>query len=98
MEHRAHTRRKTLKHGSLILKAGGLKVDCIIRDISAGGARIWRPHWISLPPRFELAIPGEMSRAVRLCWQHGQEAGVQFAIVAAGSARRSFGKKEMTAA
>jgi hypothetical protein len=98
MDNRAHPRRKTLKHCSLILKSNGAKIDCVLRDISAGGARLWRPYWVSLPARFQLAIPGEPVREVRLCWQFGQEAGVAFLAASGNAVRRSFGRSRATAA
>lgn len=98
MELRAHTRRRTLKHGALTLKPGGTRVDCIVRDISASGARIWRPHWVRLPARFQLTIPGELNVKVQLRWEVGQEAGVQFVGSGVAFARQSFGRRGATAA
>ncbi|HEX2257818.1 MAG TPA: PilZ domain-containing protein [Afifellaceae bacterium] len=98
MEHRAHPRRKTLKHGSLVLKPGGAKVDCVVRDISAGGARIWRPHWVRLPRRFQLTIPGEINVKAELCWENGQEAGLRFVGSGTAFARQAFGRRGARAA
>ena len=78
MDHRTQTRRKTLKQGLLILRPGGPEIGCVIRDYSGGGARIWRPHWVRLPPRFKLVISGELALDVEVRWQVGQEAGLQF--------------------
>lgn len=93
MDNRAYPRRRTLKHGALTLKSGGPKVDCVVRDISASGARIWRPHWLRLPARFQLTIPGELNVTVQLRWEIGQEAGVQFVGSGMAFARRSFGRR-----
>jgi len=98
MEHRAHPRRRTLKHGALTLTPSGRKIDCVVRDVSAGGARIWRPHWVRLPARFQLSIPGEINVKVELRWEVGQEAGVAFIGSGTAFARQSFGRRGATAA
>jgi hypothetical protein len=78
MEKRIHRRRKTMKHGWLVLEPGSPKIDCIVWELSSAGARIWRPYWVSLPKHFELIVPGAPAAMVQLRWQMGQEAGVQF--------------------
>jgi hypothetical protein len=79
MENRASVRRRTLKQALLILNTNGSVVDCLIRDLSFGGAGLWLHNWMALPRRFDLVLPGEKLRVgARLAWQRGQAAGVQF--------------------
>jgi hypothetical protein len=79
MEHRIEGRRRTLRKGLIVLNANASVIECLVKNISPGGAGLWMHGWMVLPERFELRIPGEDLRAdVRLAWQRGQEVGVEF--------------------
>lgn len=59
------------------VQVNGTLVSCVIRDRSAGGARLVFRRVVQLPPRFELrertAVYG-----VELVWFDGVQAGVRF--------------------
>ena len=56
-----------------------VSMSCTVTDISMRGARLSFGFAVALPPRFDLALTrtGELLD-VRLAWQSGREAGVQF--------------------
>jgi hypothetical protein len=58
---------------------GALSTQCTVTHLSSTGARLIVPASISLPDRFDIAIPqrGLDSRA-RLVWRKDDQAGVEF--------------------
>jgi hypothetical protein len=74
---RIASRREVL--GPALLKGPELRTNCIIRDLSARGARLEVPHSIPLPSEFNLLfLKANTSRHVRLRWRRGDLAGVEF--------------------
>lgn len=76
---RAHRRRRVLKRGALILNNGFSRIDCTIRDISEGGARIVTDSMINLPKHIELLVTesGEKYTA-QTRWQKDRQSGLMF--------------------
>ncbi|WP_225133131.1 MULTISPECIES: PilZ domain-containing protein [Bradyrhizobium] len=69
--------RRILKGGQIVF--GSLSVDCIVRDISATGARIQArgPFWF--PDSFVLAIASDgTSRPCHIVWRKDGQIGVAF--------------------
>ena len=87
-ERRESRRRKTLLAGKVIFGANRLAMDCAIRDLSAGGARLSFADPQGLPGEFELQLPsrGTVFRA-EVRWRRGREVGVQFRAVLRGPSR-----------
>lgn len=55
------------------------RVECELRDVSPGGARICMPEGVSLPDRFRMDLP--QFKRPRVCmkrWECGREIGVEF--------------------
>ena len=78
-ERRAHPRHRTLKQGKVVL-SDWMVFDCLIRDLSEGGARLELGGLTDLPREFRLLIASSnLLVPVALVWQHGQTAGVRFA-------------------
>jgi hypothetical protein len=77
-EHRRGRRRRMLKAGKIIVSDTSM-IDCTIRDISDGGARIVFGAPTQLPEGFWLMIVSDarMVPAERL-WQRGLAAGIRF--------------------
>jgi hypothetical protein len=76
-ERRGDTRRTALK-GARILAKDGTVVDCRLRNISDGGARLELAGPQLLPHTFELEIAGMSTRTCSLRWAKGNLVGVQF--------------------
>ena len=63
--------------------------DCVVKDMSAQGARLRVRDGKTVPQQFELVIAhtGE-SRPARVCWRTEKEVGVSFM-----PERRTFGRR-----
>ncbi len=77
---RIEHRERVLRRGRIILGDGFSTIDCIIRDISAHGARFTVQEGIAVPRTLALSIldTGRTHQAVRR-WQRGPSIGVEFA-------------------
>ena len=78
IEKRTAPRRRVLKHGMLAFGGGG-GIDCMVRNISASGARLDVVNPIGLPPSFTLVIQAD--RFMRRChpvWCNDKQIGVAF--------------------
>ena len=75
---RGDHRQRTLK-GARVLLTDASTIDCTIRDISKGGARLVFGDAFSLPNEFRLLLVSTNTIVpVRLQWQRGKMAGVGF--------------------
>lgn len=78
-ERRAHTRHRVLKRGKIIINDLVSVVDCTVRDMSEGGARLRVNGVFVAPDNFVLDIVGSgIKRPVSTQWQCGTEIGVQY--------------------
>ena len=84
---RAEERTPTLA-AAQITRAGRV-IDCVVRDISAKGARLRVPDGGAVPQQFELLLKqtGEY-RPANVRWRRPNEVGVSFM-----PERRSFGRR-----
>ncbi len=74
-----------------ILIDGRNSLQCQLSDLSPGGAKLSLPESTPLPLNFRLKISHEdLSLLVRLAWQRGGEAGVEFMMFKDGFQRRKI--------
>lgn len=79
MDQRSSERARTLLAGRIIFNNRSSVIDCVVWDLSSGGARITFDFPISIPDRFELEIPKRnISAPVRIVWSDTKEHGVAF--------------------
>jgi hypothetical protein len=65
--------------GHALIVAPGLRKDCVIRNLSASGAKLAVSSQTSLPDEFDLVLlKTNSTRRVSLRWRHGDFVGVQF--------------------
>jgi hypothetical protein len=65
--------------GEALVIAPGIKARCIVRDLSATGAKLGVSRKVILPQQFEvLLLKTKSIRRVMLRWRDGDFAGVQF--------------------
>jgi PilZ domain len=77
-EKRTAPRHRVLKHGTLAFGGGG-SVDCMVRNISSGGARLDLANPFRLPPSFTLVIESDhFMRRCRPVWCSDTRIGVAF--------------------
>jgi PilZ domain len=78
IEKRATLRHRVLKHGTLAFGGGG-GVECTVRNISSGGARLDVSNPIALPGSFTLVIQNDQfMRRCHPVWVSEQRVGVAF--------------------
>lgn len=71
-------RRRTLLSGKIDFHNRAV-FDCVVRNISAGGAKIACAQQIALPDIFHLSIPQkDERRRARAVWRGREEIGVRF--------------------
>lgn len=75
-ERRGYERSSVLHPGALHNSEGA--IDCVIKDISASGARLAVQRRIPDDDRFILDIDGLGLFPSRIVWQRGDHAGIQF--------------------
>jgi hypothetical protein len=95
LENRRAPRRQVQGHATV--RAPGLEVSCVIRDLSATGARIEVPSSVHLPDEFNLLLAeAKSSRHVHLRWRRGDFAGVEFDRANALKAMAALGDREQS--
>ena len=79
-ERRRTKRRRTFYRGTILHTGRSVSLDCTVRDVSVGGARIEVQTDVALPETFELAVPqlDFASRPVRIVWTRNRDIGVHF--------------------
>jgi uncharacterized protein YceH (UPF0502 family) len=79
-ERRTSTRQKSFLRGSIQFNNRRTVIDCLVRDISATGARLIFSDSVSVPDVVELYIPQkEQTLRAHVQWRRGDEVGVAFA-------------------
>jgi hypothetical protein len=84
VERRRHPRERVFSAARLVVDEEAVAMECIIRDISTGGAGLRLAGVIDLPRRFVLEADGGVRRLCRLIWQCEFDAGVVFEATAVG--------------
>ena len=75
---RGQFRRTVIKGARIIFNDGMSTLNCRVRDMTAGGARLDLSTQQLLPHEFELQVSGSLSRRCGLCWARGNSIGVRF--------------------
>jgi hypothetical protein len=76
---RSASRVRSLLGARIVFNNRFSTVDCVVRDISASGAKLLVTGANMLPEEFELEIPQKgRKHRVRLVWRRGDVCGVQF--------------------
>src|SRR5438067_13825598 len=78
---RSSTRQKCLLQGRIYFNNRQSTVDCLIRDLSSGGARLKISEAVAVPEMIDLYIlaKDETCRA-KVRWRRGEEVGVSFIL------------------
>jgi two-component system cell cycle response regulator len=80
VERRKHPRIAVVQPATLLRDDGSPIADCVLRDISVGGARLRIEAVAQVPRTFNLQVPrgGKVQRHCELVWQADSEMGVRF--------------------
>jgi PilZ domain len=93
-ERRTYPRLRVLKSAELVL-AKSTSFECVVRDLTIGGARIEIPNTIDLPKELEVAFDGGSSmRPCRLVWRTISVAGLEFLDIGTSVGRSYEGAKQ----
>ncbi len=94
---RVEHRHRVFKRGRIIFGDGFSTIDCVIRDLSARGARITVEDQIAVPTNFSFALldAGTVFTAMRR-WQRGRSIGIEF--VADATSRRRPAQRDANGA
>lgn len=72
-------RTRTFMAARILFNKGLMQVDCTVRNMSEGGAKLEVSQAITLPDEFDLVIPQRATtRRVRMCWRSADHCGVAF--------------------
>jgi hypothetical protein len=78
-EHRREIRQRTFLKGRIIFNKGASSMDCLVRDMSASGARLSLSETTTLPDSFDLYIPQkEKTYRSTLAWRRADGVGITF--------------------
>lgn len=70
---------RTLKGGRIVFNAGFAVFDCVVRNISEGGAMLQLSGPLGIPRQFELIMdPGSPRRKCTVRWRTENAIGVSF--------------------
>lgn len=75
---RRHRRIRTLKSGRIVSQDGTFATNCLIVNISEGGAALQPTELLRLLPDFILELQLGPTYRCRVCWRHGNKVGVRF--------------------
>ena len=75
---RTHARTRTLKSGQIVYNNANCVADCLILNLSDGGAALQATDAITLPTRITLKDKRGKSYQCEVCWHHGKKLGVRF--------------------
>lgn len=77
-ENRLTPRRNTMIEATIVFGGGQKKVPCIIRNLSAGGAKLEVAKVAGIPQTFDLLVPRQQPHHCRVAWRALKELGVAF--------------------
>ncbi|MFQ5466681.1 MAG: response regulator [Kiloniellaceae bacterium] len=75
---RVHPRFRTLKAGRIVSRDGRFATECLVLNLSKGGAALRPAEFQQLPGAFELHLRSGPRRTCEVCWRHGDKVGVRF--------------------
>ena len=78
LNRRVHARSHLLKRGLVVLGNGYSTVECVVLDVSSGGALLKFSGFIGLPKTFELRLDSGVRHRVEVCHTTFDTAGVRF--------------------
>lgn len=77
-EKRANPRQRTLKGARIVFNDKSSTLDCVVRNLSEGGARLKVASVVGIPDSFSLRFEDGRSFECRVVWRRGEELGVEF--------------------
>ncbi len=69
---------RVLRRARLVFRQGHSAIDCVILDLSDGGARIRLSGLLAVPRAFELRLDTGVTYPASVCYRQPDAAGVRF--------------------
>jgi hypothetical protein len=92
IERRREARLRCLLTGTIVFDDNKATFDCVVRSISAHGARVELAEAFRVPETFDLVVPHhEQMHHAEVIWRKGERAGVALSDIAG----RAFDRKRM---
>lgn len=82
-ERRQHSRTRVLRRAKVVFQRGHSAIDCVVLELSPGGAKLRLGAWLSLPDAFELRLEHGPTLPARVCHRGPESTGVRFLADAA---------------
>ena len=80
MEGRTDHRKRTFIGAKILLKGGASVLDCVVKDLSDGGARLRVDGAVAVPEEFDLKLSDSRSFHCRVVWRRLEAVGVSFQV------------------
>lgn len=77
-ERRTATRSRALKSGRVVTNNGHSTHDCMVRNLSAQGAKLVFETTIDIPDQFQLRLEDGVLRPCTVRWRKARDIGVSF--------------------
>jgi hypothetical protein len=78
-ESRKAARRRVLKGGSIVFNDGRSTIDCVVVNLSEGGARLRVVTPLGIPDSFVLRLSDSQVYKASVAWRKASEIGVSLA-------------------
>ena len=79
VDRRRSVRSRVFMGGRLAFNHRHSTMDCVVRNLSEGGARIVLPRFVLLPPEMDFVVPStDRSYRARVAWQDDCDIGLSF--------------------
>jgi hypothetical protein len=86
-ERRTSARQRTVLPGRVYYNKHSVSAECLVRDMSDGGARLELSENVIIPDVMELYIPKKQKTFhAHVLWRRGNEVGVEYADSGSGGA------------
>jgi PilZ domain len=77
-DRRQFARAHVLRRARIVFRRGHSSMDCVVLNLSSGGARLRVGAWLGLPEAFELRIENGPAREARVRYRAMEMTGVEF--------------------
>jgi hypothetical protein len=78
-ERQNHVRQRVLKRAQIVFKGHEAVIDCVVLNLSGGGACLKVETPIGIPDTFDLMLDHASVRNCRVAWRKATQIGIQFA-------------------
>lgn len=77
-DQRQHRRARVLRRAKIVFNKGHAALDCVVLDLSHGGARLKLAPLLAVPDRFELRLDDGLVYAAVVRYRTAEVAGIRF--------------------